>query len=70
MTEGTVRVWPTLERLAELACRQVSRGALTEAEWQLYVGEAMPWREEGQCNLEAGVPIWWEEAQLDAHLLL
>ena len=59
--DGTVRVWPALERLAELACQQVSRGGLTEAEWKLYVGEVMPWREEGQCDLERGVPVWWEK---------
>jgi hypothetical protein len=34
---------------------------LTEEEWKLYVGDVMPWREEGQCDLERGVPVWWEE---------
>lgn len=57
--DRTIRVWPTLKRLAELACHQVSREGLSEEEWNLYIGDVRPWREEGQCDLDSSLPAWW-----------
>jgi hypothetical protein len=48
-------------KLAALACQNTSRKGLTEEEWELYVGDVMPWREEGQCDLKRSVPVWWKE---------
>ncbi len=42
--DGTIRLWPTLEGLREIGCRQVRRN-LTQEEWALYLGEEEPYRE-------------------------
>jgi WD40 repeat protein len=53
---GVVRLWLLLEGLAQVACASVERN-LTEAEWDLYVGDLVERRR--QCDLERDVPAWW-----------